>query len=46
VHAVDSQTGDLRWQWRTGLTVRGAVAVVEDAVFIASNDGFVYAVGP
>lgn len=45
VHAVDATTGDVLWQWRTGLHVRGSPAVVDGVVFVASGDGFVYAIG-
>ncbi|MFV1961645.1 MAG: PQQ-binding-like beta-propeller repeat protein, partial [Acidimicrobiia bacterium] len=45
VHAVDAQTGELLWRWNTGLQVRSALAVVDGVVFVASGDGFVYALG-
>lgn len=45
VHAVDRDTGDHLWSWRTDLHVRGAPAVANEIVFISSGDGFVYAVG-
>ena len=45
VYAIDAMTGEELWTWRTARDVRGAVAVVSDAVFISSGDGFVYAVG-
>ena len=46
VYAVDSTTGELLWQFDTGLTVRGGITVVDDAVFVASENGTVYALGP
>ncbi|HJQ76179.1 MAG TPA: PQQ-binding-like beta-propeller repeat protein [Acidimicrobiia bacterium] len=45
VHAVDATTGEPRWEWHTGLHVRGAPAIVDGVVFIGSGDGNVYAVG-
>ncbi|CAN5786924.1 hypothetical protein BH23ACT5_BH23ACT5_15120 [soil metagenome] len=46
VHAVDATDGSALWTWRTGNTVQGSPAVVDGMVFIASRDGWVYAVGP
>lgn len=45
-YAVDADSGELLWQWRTGNYVRAAPVVVDGVVFIASGDGNVYAVGP
>jgi len=45
VHAVDAQTGEQLWTWKTGLHVRSAIAVVDGVVFIAGGDGFIYALG-
>jgi outer membrane protein assembly factor BamB len=45
VSTVDAQTGETLWTWRTGLHVRSALAVVDGVVFVASGDGFVYALG-
>ncbi len=45
VHAVDAQTGEKLWTWKTGLHVRSAIAVVDGVVFIAGGDGFIYALG-
>jgi len=46
VYAVDSDTGDLLWEWRTANYVRASPVVIAGAVYIASGDGRVYAVGP
>ncbi len=46
VYAVDADSGEPLWQWRTGNYVRAAPVVVDGVVFIASGDGRVYAVGP
>lgn len=46
VYAVDSDTGDLLWEWQTGNYVRASPVVIDGAVYIASGDGNVYAVGP
>jgi outer membrane protein assembly factor BamB len=45
VYAVDSTTGEALWSWDTGLPVRGAPAVIDRAVFIATGNGELYAVG-
>ncbi len=45
VYAVDAQTGEALWTWRTGLFVRSALAVVDGVVFMAGGDGFIYALG-
>lgn len=46
VYAVDSDTGDLLWEWQTGNYVRASPVVIEGAVYVASGDGNVYALGP
>jgi outer membrane protein assembly factor BamB len=46
VYAVDSDTGDLLWDWTTGNYVRASPVVIDGAVYIASGDGNVYAIGP
>jgi outer membrane protein assembly factor BamB/tetratricopeptide (TPR) repeat protein len=46
VYAVDAETGEQLWTWRTGNPVRASPVVVDGVVFIASTDGNVYAVGP
>lgn len=43
--AVDAETGDELWRWQTGNFVRSSPAVVEGAVFVASGDGTLYALG-
>jgi outer membrane protein assembly factor BamB len=45
-YAVDSDTGDLLWQWRTENYVRASPVVLDGVAYIASGDGNVYAVGP
>ena len=46
VYAVDSDTGDLLWEWETGSYVRASPVVIDGAVYIASGNGNVYAIGP
>lgn len=46
VFAVDSDSGDVLWEWQTGNYVRASPVVIAGAVYIASGDGNVYAVGP
>ncbi len=46
VYAVDSDTGDLLWEWQTGIYVRASPVVIDGAVYIANGDGNVYSVGP
>ena len=43
--AGDAETGDELWRWQTGNFVRSSPAVVEGAVFVASGDGTLYALG-
>lgn len=44
VHALVAQTGEPRWVFRTGGPVRAAPVVQRGMVFIASEDGTLYAV--
>lgn len=46
VYAVDSDTGELLWEWQTRNYVRASPVLVNGAVYIASGDGNIYAVGP
>lgn len=46
VYAVDSDTGDLLWEWQTRNYVRASPVVIDGAVYVASGDGNVYALGP
>lgn len=46
VHALDATTGETQWTWDAGVVIRSAPAVIDGVVFIATTDGFVYAVGP
>jgi outer membrane protein assembly factor BamB/tetratricopeptide (TPR) repeat protein len=46
VYAIDSDTGDLLWEWKTDSYVRASPVVIDGAVYIAGGDGKVYAVGP
>jgi outer membrane protein assembly factor BamB len=46
VHAVDSDSGELLWEWHTESYVRASPVVIEGAVYIAGGDSKVYAVGP
>ena len=43
--AVDADTGEELWRWQTGNFVRASPAVVDGAVFVASGDGLLYALG-
>lgn len=43
--AVDAESGEELWRWQTDNFVRASPAVVEGAVFVASGDGRVYALG-
>lgn len=46
VNAIDADTGDLLWEWQASSYVRASPVVIEGAVYIASGDGRVTAVGP
>jgi outer membrane protein assembly factor BamB len=46
VHALDATTGETQWTWDAGVVIRSAPAVIDGVVFIATTDGYVYAVGP
>ncbi|MFT5471561.1 MAG: outer membrane protein assembly factor BamB, partial [Verrucomicrobiales bacterium] len=44
VRAIDAATGEIRWRFFTGAPIRFAPAGWEDRVFVASDDGFLYAI--
>jgi eukaryotic-like serine/threonine-protein kinase len=46
VYAFDSDTGKFLWDFPTGNFVRASPVVIEGAVYIASGDASIYAVGP
>ena len=41
--AVDTSTGELRWQFKTPSAVRASPTVAEGRLYVGSGDGFVYA---
>ena len=43
VYALDARSGAVRWRFFTGGPVRFAPAAWKDRVFVASDDGFLYA---
>lgn len=43
VYAVDAETGDLRWKFKTGDVVHASPAVAGGRVFVGSWDSFFYA---
>lgn len=43
VRAIDAKTGEVRWTFFTGAPIRFAPAGWEDRVFVASDDGWLYA---
>ncbi|MEM7010690.1 MAG: PQQ-binding-like beta-propeller repeat protein, partial [Verrucomicrobiota bacterium] len=45
VRAIDAATGELRWRFFTGGPVRFAPFGWKDRIFVASDDGFLYALG-
>jgi outer membrane protein assembly factor BamB len=45
VYAVDVDTGAVIWSYLTGGAIHASVAVTEDAVYIGSLDGSIYAFG-
>lgn len=44
LYAVDAATGQERWRFITGGRVRSSPAVVDDTVYVGSDDGNLYAV--
>jgi outer membrane protein assembly factor BamB len=43
VYALNERTGRIRWSFRTGGKVKGAVALLGNRLFVGSYDGHVYA---
>jgi outer membrane protein assembly factor BamB len=43
--AVDARTGNERWRFETGGWITGSPAVSAGVVYVASDDGYLYAVG-
>jgi len=43
VRAIDAKTGEIRWKFYTGAPIRFAPSGWEDRVFVASDDGWLYA---
>ena len=46
VTALDTASGEVRWQYFTGGPVRFAPIVTSDAVYFGSDDGFLYCLDP
>jgi outer membrane protein assembly factor BamB len=44
LYAIDIETGDVRWTFKTGSWVESSPAVVDNTVYFGSNDGYFYAV--
>jgi len=44
VYALDSETGDVQWQFQTNDVVHSSPTIVNEMVFIGSDDGNVYAI--
>jgi outer membrane protein assembly factor BamB len=42
--AIDAVTGELKWCYKTGGPIFSSPAVVDGAVYIGSNDGYLYAI--
>lgn len=45
VHAVDTETGEQLGVWETGNIIRGQPLVIDHALYVASGDGTIYAIG-
>lgn len=43
VRAIEAESGEVAWEITTGGQVRGGVAVADDAAYVVSDDGAVYA---
>ena len=43
LYALDADSGDLRWQYKTGRDVESSPAVVDGVVYVGSLDNYVYA---
>lgn len=46
VYVLDVRTGAVLWKYFTGASVHSSPAVLDDAVYVGSEDGGVYAFGP
>jgi len=44
VYAIDAESGDSKWEYETGGSVRGDPALIGDLVIFGSDDGRVYAI--
>ncbi|MDA7920691.1 PQQ-binding-like beta-propeller repeat protein [Verrucomicrobiales bacterium] len=44
LYAIDAASGDTKWAFFTGAPIRFAPCAWEDRVFVASDDGWIYAV--
>jgi len=45
LYVLDSRATGIKWRYRTNAGIHSSPAVVEDAVYIGSKDGYVYAFG-
>jgi outer membrane protein assembly factor BamB/tetratricopeptide (TPR) repeat protein len=45
VHAVDTETGEQLGVWETGNIIRGQPLVIDHALYVASGNGTIYAIG-
>lgn len=46
VYAANSKTGAVLWQYKTGGPIHSSPAVVDDTIYIGSEDGTIYAFTP
>lgn len=44
LHALDAQTGEHRWKYKTSNAVHSTPVVTDDTIYFGSNDGYVYAI--
>jgi outer membrane protein assembly factor BamB/tetratricopeptide (TPR) repeat protein len=45
VHAIDIETGEELGVWETGNVIRGQPLVIDNALYVASGNGTIYAIG-
>jgi eukaryotic-like serine/threonine-protein kinase len=43
LYAIDSQTGQPRWKFKTGFGVESSPVIYDGSVFVGSNDNVLYA---
>lgn len=45
LHAIDRNTGQVKWKFATGAEIAGGVAMYKDQLLLASHDAYLYSLG-